>query len=324
MSSRLRALGLGDQRIVSSGLNREPAAPAFLVSDPPEATAQAPGHRRLLQKQLAADDAPRVAVRRRVSLTARSTGFPGAEPAANATAPTGAASIAVGGGRAVHVTDSHMAVYSLAPDSGLKAAELALVRLQDLFSPVASSNCFDGVFDGHAAYDAAARRFYVAAACGGTGSALLAVSATAEPAGAWYVYNLNFDGVGTGLACANGESLLADYPRLQFNADALAVSVHTRCASEPGAPGARGAGAAVTVVPKGAAASGDMRMATAVFTSHDVAAAAGAGVAAAAVVQLEPALPQGEGDVAQGTMYFVADVSIVLAGGGCVLEFVWP
>lgn len=149
------------------------------------------------------------------------------------------------------------------------------------------------------------------------GSALLALSATSEPFGAWYLYNLNFDGLGTRLACPNGESLVADYPRLNFNQDALAVSLHTYCPSSGGAPGAPGAGAALMVLPKGAAVSGEPRIAAATFTSFEVASAASGSdlELARSIVQLEPVVPQAGEDVASGSMYFVANVSRLLIMG---------
>ncbi|KAI8474789.1 MAG: hypothetical protein J3K34DRAFT_517876 [Monoraphidium minutum] len=287
----------------------------------------AAGARRLLD----APALPRLPLRRRAA-SARG-GFPAAAPAgAYAGGGGGGPSLAASDTRAVHVTEGVVAIYSLTPPAapaakaakaqrapGAKSAAakagasrngtLAVVRLQDLFAPVGSSNCRDGVYDAHAVFDASARRFYVAAACGGTGSALLAVSATAEPFGAWYLYNLNADGLGTPLACANGEAALVDYPRLNYNADALALSLHSYCPTAGGGRGAPGAGAALLVLPKGALARGESRLSYPVFTSAEVAAAAGGAVGADAIMQLEPALPQRGGDVAQGSMYFVADVS---------------
>ncbi|KAI8464425.1 MAG: hypothetical protein J3K34DRAFT_526217 [Monoraphidium minutum] len=258
---------------------------------------------------------PRVPLRRRAAGGRR--GFPGAAaPAAAAAAAAGsAAAFAASGTRAVHVTSGVLAAYALAPAGGGKDATLAQIRLQDLFAPVGSSNCVDGVYDAHAAFDAAARRFYLAAACGGTAAALLAVSATEEPAGYWYLYSINADGVGTSLECEGGEAAVADYPRLSFNADALALTVRTYCPSAGGGRGAAGAGAALVLLPKGAAAAGEARMAGAVFTSLEIAAAAAAGGAAVAVapgsvLQLEPAVPQSAEDVNPGHMYFVADLAL--------------
>jgi hypothetical protein len=227
----------------------------------------------------------------------------------------------VGGARAVHVADGVLSVYDLAaPEAGGgRNSTLLLARLQDLFAPVGSSNCRDGVHDAAAAFDPRAGRYYVAAACGGSGSALLAVSATAEPHGVWYLYNLNADGVGTRLACAGGEAALLDYPRITFDAHAIALSVHSYCPSAGGAPGAHGAGAALLVVPKGAASRGEARMAFALFTSAEVAEAAGGAVPASAVVQLEPAAPQREADAAGDALYFIADVG--LAELACLLGF---
>jgi hypothetical protein len=259
---------------------------------------------------------PRAPLRRRA--TGARAGFPGPAPTAAAAAARGsAAAIAASEKRAVHVSGGVLSAYSLDPATGVRDATLAQIRLQDLFAPIGSSNCRDGVYDASAVYDTRASRFYVAAACGGTGSALLAVSATSEPASYWYLYNLNADGVGTALACASGEAALADYPRLTFNADALAVSVRTYCPSAGGAAGAPGAGAALMVLPKGPAANGETRLAYALFTSHEVAAAASAAAAAAggervaagSVLQLEPAVPQSAADVNADHMYFVADVS---------------
>lgn len=262
-----------------------------------------PGRRRLQQS------VPRLPLRRRA--TGTRNGFTGAEATgAYGGGSSGAASIAVSADRAVHITSGVVAIYSLDPKSGARVSTLTMSRLQDIFAPVGSSNCKDGVYDAQAAFDPQARRFYVTATCGATGSALLAVSAAAEPFAAWYLYNLPADGVATRLACANGESSLADYPRLNFNTDALAISVHSYCPSAGGAAGSAGNGATLLVVPKGAVSKGETRIAFAVFTSYEVAeAASGNNGLADSIVQLEPAVPQFAGDVAQGTMYFVADVS---------------
>jgi len=271
------------------------------------------------------DASPRTSLRRRASGTR--AGF-AAEAPAGAFAGAGAgaaASLAVSADYAVHVTGGAVAVYSLDKSGGARNATLTLIRLQDLFAPVGSSNCRDGVFDAHSVYDPQARRFYLAAACGGTGSALLAASATAEPYGVWYLYNLAADGVGTKLACPKKESTLVDYTRVGFNADAVALTVHTYCPSAGGGVNAAGAGAMVLVLPKGTLARGDTRLPFAVFTSHEVAEAAGDAGLARAILQLEPAMPQQPEDVQQGSMYFVADVSVdwlrVMFGGWFTIVF---
>jgi hypothetical protein len=286
---------------------RAAAAPEKQPSVAPAAaapTAPAGATRRLL------DASPREPPRRRAPNSRG--GFPAAAPAgpfAGGGAGAGA-SLAASETRALHVTDGVLAVYALAPKSGARNGTRTLIRLQDLFAPVGSSNCRDGVYDAHAAYDPHAKRFYVAAACGGSGSALLAVSASAEPHAAWYLYNLNADGVGTRLACANGEAALVDYPRLHFNWDAIAVSLHSYCPSSGGARGAAGHGAALLVLPKGAASKGESRLSYPVFTSYEVAQAVEGGESLpGGIVQLEPVAAQREEDVAQGSMYFVADVS---------------
>jgi hypothetical protein len=222
-------------------------------------------------------------------------------------AADGAAALAGSEDRVVHVTGGVVHVHSLLPSGGLNAT-LVKARLQDLFAPVGSSNCRDGVGDAAAAFDPAARRFYVAASCGGRGSTLLAVSATPEPFGPWYLYNLNADAVGTRLACPGGEAAVVDYPRLTFNADALAISLHSYCPAAGGAPGTPGAGAALLVLPKGALASGETRVAYPVFTSFEVSEAAERGALPESIQQLEPAAPQGATDVGRGALFFVAEV----------------
>lgn len=126
-----------------------------------EAAEQLPG-RRLQQ-------AERVPLRRRA--TGVRGGFSGAEPSATAAVHAGGgASIAVSDDRAVHITSGVVAIYSLLPGSGEKNATLGMIRTQDLFAPVGSSNCKDGLYDSHAVFDAHAKRFYIAVACGGTGA----------------------------------------------------------------------------------------------------------------------------------------------------------
>jgi hypothetical protein len=287
----------------------------------PSAAAAARPVRRLLQAAaVAAPDAgagaaPRASLRRRAPSGRAPGAAPPAPPGFSVPAPSGpfagaadgAGSLAASADRAVHVTGGVVHVHALLPGGALNAT-LAHARLQDLFAPVGSSNCADGVGEPAATYDAAARRFYLAAACGGRGSVLLAVSATPEPHGPWYLYNLNADAVGTRLACPRGEAAVVDYPRLGFNADALGLSVHGYCPSAGGGAGAPGAGAALLVLPKGAVTAGETRVAYPVFTSFEASDAAGRAVLPESILQLEPAVPQGAGDVTRGALFFVAEV----------------
>ena len=303
------------------------------------AAESAPEHRRrsLLQSAGAPPASARVSPRRRgargssgagtgAGAAARASGFAlEALPSAYAGGASGAPALAASYDRLVRVAAGVLEVVALGGGGATAAAAaprnattLSRARLQDLFAPVGASNCRLGVLDPAAAFDAAARRFYVAAACGGTGSALLAVTAGADPHGAWYLYNLPADGAATRAACASGESAHADYTRLGFNADALAVTLHAHCPSAAPGSSTGGGGAALLVLPKGALARGETRVAFAVFTAHEVADALGGGGGGSGsplVAQLEPAAPQRAEDVAPGAMYFVADVRAFVSGG---------
>jgi hypothetical protein len=228
-------------------------------------------------------------------------GFPGLDaPAA------GTLALAVGRRHVLQAAGGVMTVYNLGA-TGLRSTAVRTVSLGAFFA--AAAPACEGVHDAAAAYDKAADRFIVAAACGGFGRLLLGVSATPSPAGTWFVYGLVADAVGTPLECAAPkEAALADYPQLGYNADGLFLTYHSVCPSSPAQ-----SGAVLLSLPKYKAYQGAPSMFYSVHTAADVAAAAGLPGGAAAVRQLQPVAPQARGDVQEGVAYFVSDVS--LAGG---------
>lgn len=86
--------------------------------------------------------------------------------------------------------------------------------------------CRDGVFDAVPVYDKAAGRYLITATCSGKGAALLAVSATGDPMGSWFMFTLLADGAGTRMACVSPpESAMADSVRLTYDNNGVYVSL---------------------------------------------------------------------------------------------------
>jgi hypothetical protein len=82
------------------------------------------------------------------------------------------------------------------------------------------------VYDGVPLFDRSARRWLLAATCGGKGAALLAVSASEDARGAWLLSNVNADAAGTGLACtAPQEAAVADAVRVSYDAHGVYLSL---------------------------------------------------------------------------------------------------
>ncbi|KAF8057896.1 coq6 [Scenedesmus sp. PABB004] len=224
-------------------------------------------------------------------------------------ADAGGVGVAVGPRHVLHAAGGALAVYARAPGGDAAGAPLRTVALQDFFAPVGAALCRDGVLDGVPLFDKAARRYLLAATCGGKGSALLAASATADPAGAWFLYSLAADGVGTGLACASPrESAVADGVRLGYDAHGVLVSLFSYCPSG-GAAGPRGA--ALLALPKYRVYKGAPNFLYAVFTADQVLAALPAeareGLTPASFAQCQPAPPQNAADAQGGAAYFVCD-----------------
>jgi len=261
-------------------------------------------HHRRLQQQQASDgvvsaSSPLSAVgnacTRGASCFSPRFGFPGLDAPA-----TGSMGLAVGKKHIVQAAGGVMTVHNVGA-TGMRSTTVRSVSLQSFFAGVAP-NC-DGVHDAAVVYDKRADRFVVAAACGGYGRVLLAVSATPSAAGTWFLYGLVADAVGTKLECLSPkEQALADYPQLGYNADGLFVTYYSYCPSKPSV-----AGAVLLALPKYKAYQGAPSMFYAVYTSAEIAAAAGLTGGAAAVTQLQPVVPQAAGDVAEGLFYFVAD-----------------
>jgi hypothetical protein len=224
----------------------------------------------------------------------------------------GTLALAVGRRHVLQAAGGVMTVYTLGA-TGLRSTVVRTVSLAAFFAAAAPS-C-EGVHDAAAAYDKAADRFVVAAACGGFGRVLLGVSATPNPGGTWFIYGLVADAVGTPLECAAPkEAALVDYPQIGYNADGLFLTYHSTCPSSPAQ-----SGAVLLSLPKYKAYQGAPSMFYSVHTSADVAAAAGLPGGPASVVQLQPVAPQAREDVREGVAYFVADVSSLprasMAGG---------
>lgn len=85
----------------------------------------------------------------------------------------------------------------------------------------------EGVYDAIPLYDKHAKRYLIAATCSGKGSVLLAASATADPTGSWFLFNLIADAADTGMACKAPavETTLAEGVRVTYNTDGVFVSL---------------------------------------------------------------------------------------------------
>lgn len=82
------------------------------------------------------------------------------------------------------------------------------------------------MYDAVPVYDKAAGRFLISATCSGKGAALLAVSATGDPTGSWFLFTLLADGDGTGMACSSPkESAVADSVRLTYDNNGVYLSL---------------------------------------------------------------------------------------------------
>jgi hypothetical protein len=82
------------------------------------------------------------------------------------------------------------------------------------------------VYDAVAAYDKATRRYLVTATCGGKGAALLAVTATPDPLGPWFLFMLLADAADTGMACASPrETAVAEAVWLNYDANGVYLSL---------------------------------------------------------------------------------------------------
>jgi hypothetical protein len=173
----------------------------------------------------------------------------------------------------------------------------------------------DDVFDPSAVYDAAANRFLVSATCGGQGLVLLAVSATSNAAGTWFVSALVADGVGTSLACTSPavESALVDYTQVSYNADGAYVTYKSICPSN-----ATNSGVGLLALPKWALYRGlpslqypiytGSELAAALQSSHSSSSSSADGGSSSSCSQLVPVVPQEARDVGLGTALFVCEV----------------
>jgi hypothetical protein len=75
-------------------------------------------------------------------------------------------------------------------------------------------------------YDQAAKRYIVAATCGGKGAVLLAVTATSDPTGPWFLFMLLADAAETGMACTvPKESAVADSVRVTYDNNGVYLSL---------------------------------------------------------------------------------------------------
>lgn len=235
--------------------------------------------------------------------------------------PAGTAALAAGPHHLLHAAGGLVTLYNLTSSSSSKTGSgvqvlqhtRQSVELASLMSAV-SAGC-DGVFDPSAVFDAAADRFLVSTTCGGQGLVLLAVSATSDAAGAWFVSALVADGVGTPLACSSPavESALVDYTQLSYNADGVYVTYKSICPSN-----ATSSGVGLLALPKWALYRGGPSFQFPIFTGHDLAAAVhdtqASSSSSSTCTQLVPVVPQTAQDVGLGSAYFVCEVSAVLPG----------
>lgn len=84
----------------------------------------------------------------------------------------------------------------------------------------------EGVYDAVPLYDKAAKRYIVAATCGGKGAVLLAATATSDPTGPWFLFMLLADAAETGMACSNPkETALADAVRVTHDGNGVYLSL---------------------------------------------------------------------------------------------------
>jgi hypothetical protein len=82
------------------------------------------------------------------------------------------------------------------------------------------------VYDAVPIYDQAAKRYVVAATCGGKGAVLLAATATPDPTGPWFLFMLLADAAETGMACVGPkESAVADSVRVTYDSNGVYLSL---------------------------------------------------------------------------------------------------
>lgn len=89
-----------------------------------------------------------------------------------------------------------------------------------------SPTCREGVYDAIPMYDKHAKRYLLAATCGGKGAVLLAATATPDPSGPWFLFMLLADAAQTGMACVSPpETAIADSVRLTYDANGVYLSL---------------------------------------------------------------------------------------------------
>lgn len=88
------------------------------------------------------------------------------------------------------------------------------------------SYCRDGVYDATPLYDSAAKRYIIAATCGGKGAVLLAATATSDPLGPWFLFMLLADAADTGMGCITPkETAIADSVRVTYDSNGVYLSL---------------------------------------------------------------------------------------------------
>lgn len=82
------------------------------------------------------------------------------------------------------------------------------------------------MYDALPLYDKAAKRYIIAATCGGKGAVLLAATATPDPLGPWFLFMLLADAAETGMACLNPkETAVAESARVTYDNNGVYISL---------------------------------------------------------------------------------------------------
>ncbi|WIA35755.1 hypothetical protein OEZ86_004151 [Tetradesmus obliquus] len=231
-------------------------------------------------------------------------------------ADAGGVGLAAGPGHVLHSVSTVLAVHSVDAASGNQVAAKTFA-LQDLFAPVGAANCRDGVYDAIPAYDKAVGRFLITATCSGKGAVLLAVTATADPLGSWFLFTLVADAAGTAMECTSPrETAVADSVRLTYDANGVYLSLFNYCPSDP-----KKQGATILALPKHKVYKGAPNFVYAVFSADQILAAlnptldselnpelgSALNLGPSSLRQCQPAPPQTAKDAAGAAAYFVCD-----------------
>lgn len=82
------------------------------------------------------------------------------------------------------------------------------------------------MYDAIPVYDKAAKRYILAATCGGKGAVLLAATATSDPMGPWFLFMLLADAADTAMACTTPkETAIAESVRVTYDSNGVYLSM---------------------------------------------------------------------------------------------------